>query len=198
MCANCRQSRWRAEGIAGGRTEKWFSTRCVLIKVNCIWRKRITVVTHANTHANDASVAYERLLAEIPALRAEALQLREQAAKIGDRAQRLEQAVAALEALSGTPSPTSRRNDLHQSVTRPSDTDGGVPTGIAAVRRVMAESDQVWRPSDVQRILEERGWLTGRAKRPISGTQNRIIRLVRAGAAERVGRGQYRYRGSRN
>jgi hypothetical protein len=125
------------------------------------------------------------LVAHLPALRAEARQLREQESKVREQAARVERVIEAIEGLRAQPPSPTRQNGRQARG----------PTGIAAVRRVMSEAGgRVWRPREVHEVLEKRGWVSPHAQHPVNGTENSINRLWKRGEVEKLGPGRYRYR----
>lgn len=69
------------------------------------------------------------------------------------------------------------------------------PAGIDAIRRVMREGG-VWNAKALLAELERRGWEPKNAKHPRAATEAALNRLWKVkGEVERVGRGQYTYKG---
>lgn len=69
------------------------------------------------------------------------------------------------------------------------------PQGIDAVRRVMREGG-VWSPKEMLAELTRRGWEPKQAQHPLPTVEAAINRLFRVkGEIERVGRGEYTYKG---
>jgi hypothetical protein len=149
--------------------------------------------------SNIQRVAIDYLLAQLPALREEARELRAQEARAGCRAGQVDRLIEAIEALRA-PVPAKARRKNRQWAGKPrgqSREAAAVPTGIAAVRQVMREEPgRIWGPGELHEVLVERGWISPSATKPRTGTDNRLQRLVGQGEIEKIGRGQYRYRRS--
>lgn len=99
-----------------------------------------------------------------------------------------EGALFALEAiLSGISSTTEERSEPASE--RPQ------LLGLAAVREVIrANPGHEWSPREVHAVLEQKGWLSGNATRPVEGTASAINRLLAKGELSKVSRGRYRWR----
>jgi hypothetical protein len=105
--------------------------------------------------------------------------LQRQAAEIDAEMQRLRQIMATFGAqTNGAP-----RQAVH--------TNGGRPTGMAAVERLLRERGGVWSRRDLNAALVERGWLAaGEAGRKTLGSI--LHRMVQRDRIVRVSEGRYR------
>jgi hypothetical protein len=93
-----------------------------------------------------------------------------------------------------TPSEGHRVISSHATLPVPSNEDA-VPKGIDAVRRVMREGG-VWTAKTMLAELTKRGWEPKTAKHPLPTVEAAINRLFRVkDEIERVGRGEYSYKG---
>jgi hypothetical protein len=107
--------------------------------------------------------------------------------------ERDEAALSTLEALLG-----GKTDGVAPAVSERDTAAPSTPLGLAAVREVMRETpNRIWTPNELHKILEQRGWLSGKAKFPKAGTESAVNRLLAKGEIVKIGRGRYRWRGDR-
>ncbi len=135
-------------------------------------------------------VSYEALIEQLPDLRRDLNRLRTKKAEIDARVAHLEGIVEGIEGLRGPDeeSPGLELPGLSEESERPARL-----RGIAAVRQVMSERDQVWSAKEIHSVLESRGWLSPDAKHPLRGTEAAINWLWHAGEITKVSSGRYRF-----
>jgi hypothetical protein len=137
----------------------------------------------------------EALVGQLPSLKKEAATWRQREEDARRKAESIERIIEGVEGLSGPAVPNESLPVLgtkNQAVA-PEPDDDTWPRGIAAVRRVMLEEpEKIWRARDVHTQLEQRGWLSAKARHPLRGTEAAISRLMQRGELERLRPGRYR------
>jgi hypothetical protein len=109
-------------------------------------------------------------------------------------AEALRQVASAIRLLTGD-GPTAASNGAASANSPRADTSGEPPKGMEAVRRVMREGG-VWTGRTMLEELTKRGWEPKDAKHPQATVEAAMDRLFRVKKeTERVGRGEYAYKG---
>jgi hypothetical protein len=92
------------------------------------------------------------------------------------------------------PETMATREDLEAMQRR-----GDALRGQSAVAQVIASKPgHIWRPVEVHNELEERGWVSPKARHPRAATEAAIGRLVRNGTVEKITTGRYRWAGQQS